>query len=107
MVKRFDVYLVKLAPVQGSEIAKMRPCAIVSPDSMNAALRTVIVAPMTTKRKGWPSRTPSEFMEKSGEVALDQIRAVDKSRLVEKLGTLDPHTAEAVCAALVEMFVYE
>jgi mRNA interferase MazF len=107
MVKQFEVYLVPLDPVRGSEIAKTRPCAIISPDAMNAALKTVIIAPLSGRKKGWPSRVFSIFQDKSGEIALDQIRTVDKSRLLSKLGALDGETAKRVCETLVEMFVYE
>lgn len=107
MVRRFDVYLVGLDPVMGSEIAKTRPCVIVSPDSMNAALRTVIVAPLSSANKRWPSRVPSSLNGHQGEVVLDQLRAIDKSRLLTNLGALDVGTAEAVSATLVEMFLYE
>ena len=103
-MKRFDVYLVRLDPTQGPEIAKRRPCTIVSPDSMNHALRTVIVAPLTTTRKEWPSRIACNFAGQRGEVALDQIRAVDKTRLDRRLGALKKGTTKAVCATLVEMF---
>jgi mRNA interferase MazF len=102
-MKRFDVYLVRLDPTRGSEIAKTRPCTIVSPDSMNQALRTVIVAPLTTTKKEWPSRVACVFGRTEGEIALDQIRAVDKTRLARRLGAVQKGTARAVCATLVEM----
>lgn len=103
-MKRFEVYLVQLDPTRGSEVAKTRPCTIVSPNSMNHALRTVIVAPLTTTRKEWPSRVGCVFGGRRGEIALDQMRAVYKSRLVRRLGTLQKRTAQAVCATLVEIF---
>ena len=103
-MKRFEVYLVRLDPTQGSEIAKTRPCAIVSPDSMNYALRTLIVAPMSSTRKGWPSRVECSFRGHDGEIALDQLRAVDKKRFGRRIGSLDKATSRMVSNALVEMF---
>ena len=103
-MKRFDIYLVRLDPTQGSEIAKTRPCVIVSPNSMNQPLRTVVVAPLTTTSKRWPSRVGCEIGGQRGEIALDQIRAIDKTRLVRRIGGLDKGTTRSVCATLVEMF---
>ena len=103
-MKRFDVFLVRLDPTQGSEIAKTRPCTIISPDAANQVLRTLIVAPMTATRKEWPTRVASSFGGNKGEVALDQIRAIDKSRLVRCIGALERDEAERVAATLVEMF---
>lgn len=104
VVHRFDVYLVNLDPTVGSEIQKTRPCAVISPDEMNRWIRTVIVAPMTTKERPYPTRVDCEFQSKQGQVVLDQIRAVDKERLVRKLGHLDATTQVAVLATLTEMF---
>jgi len=103
-IKRFGVYLVNLDPTLGSEIAKTRPCVVVSPDEMNDHLVTVLVAPMTQTVKGWPSRVVSRFTGVKGEVALDQLRAVDKGRLVKRQGTIEPKTRAAIFAALGEMF---
>ncbi len=103
--KRFDVYQVNLDPVVGSEIAKSRPCVIVSPDEMNQHLATVIVAPLTSSTKGWPSRVASRFNGQKGEIALDQLRAVDKRRLVHRLGELDETACAGVLATLVAIFV--
>jgi mRNA interferase MazF len=103
-VARFDVWLVRLDPSQGSEIRKTRPCLVVSPDEMNAWLRTVIVAPMTTASRDYPTRVPIRFGGKAGQVALDQLRAMDRERLVKKLGRAPQAAALAVCDALVEMF---
>lgn len=100
-----EVWLVSLDPVQGSEIRKTRPCLVISPDEMNRHLRTVIVAPMTTADRPYPTRVPLSFQGKHGQVALDQLRAVDRQRLVKKLGAVSGKTAEAVSARLVEMFV--
>jgi len=103
-VGRFDVYLVSLDPTVGSEIKKTRPCLIVSPDEMNRHIRTVIIAPMTTKGRQYPTRVPCRFRGKAGQVVLDQIRTVDAERLVRKLGRLDADTGIKVLAVLGEMF---
>ena len=104
VVNRFDVYLVNLDPTIGSEIKKTRPCVIISPDEMNRWIRTVIVAPMTTKGQSYPTRVFCEFQGKDGQVVLDQIRTVDKSRLVRKLGQLKKPTQREVLTVLAEMF---
>jgi mRNA interferase MazF len=104
VAKRFDVFLVNLDPTVGSEIKKTRPCLIISPDEMNRWIRTVIVAPMTTKGRHYPTRVMCEFQGKEGQVVLDQIRTVDKSRLVRKLGRLSQAEQGSVLAALAEMF---
>jgi len=103
-VNRFDVYLVELDPTVGSEIQKTRPCLVVSPDEMNHSIRTAIVAPMTTKGRPYPSRVACRFKNKNGQIVLDQIRAVDQSRLVKRLGIIDETTAESVLNVLAEMF---
>jgi mRNA interferase MazF len=103
-VARFEVHLVALDPTLGSEIQKTRPALIVSPDEMNRHLRTVIIAPMTTRGRDYPSRVPCTFAGKASQVALDQIRTVDRRRLVKRLGRLDGPTSEAVLDTLVEMF---
>lgn len=104
VIERLQVFLVRLDPATGAETAKTRPCVVVSPDELNRAVSTVIIAPMTTVRRGWPTRVEVFFQRKTGEIALDQIRAVDKSRLVKRLGKLDSETAEAVLDTLGEMF---
>ena len=101
---RFDVYRVRLDPTLGSEIQKTRPCLIVSPDEMNRRLRTVIIAPMTTGGQAYPTRVTCRFAGKSGQVALDQIRTVDKTRLVDRLGQLDAPTGRRVLDVLTRMF---
>lgn len=103
-VNRFEVYLVELDPTVGSEIQKTRPCLVVSPDEMNHGIRTAIVAPMTTKGRTYPSRVACRFKNKNGQIVLDQIRAVDQSRLVKRLGIIDETTAESVLNVLAEMF---
>lgn len=104
VVQRFDVYLVGLDPTIDSEINKVRPCLVVSPDEMNRWIKTVIVAPMTTKGQPYPTRVKCEFQGKEGQVVLDQIRTVDKTRLVQRLGRIDESTQTAVLAILAEMF---
>src|SRR5882724_3139951 len=88
-VNRFEVYLVNLDPTVGSEIKKTRPCLVVSPDEINHNVRTVIVAPLTTRGQAYPTRVLCRFKGKAGQVVLDQIRAVDRSRLIKKLGRID------------------
>jgi mRNA interferase MazF len=104
VIKRFEVYLVNLDPTIGSEIRKARPCLIISPDEMNRYISTVIVAPMTTKGRDYPTRVKCTFKGKEGHVVLDQLRTVDKSRLVQKLGRIDQQTLEEVLSILAEMF---
>lgn len=99
-----EVWLIDLDPLQGSGMRKPRPCAVVSPNEMNRILRTVVVAPMTTVERPYPSRVNVTFQGKKGQVALDQLRAVDRTRLVKKLGRLPAKAAEAASAVLVEMF---
>ena len=99
-----EVWLVSLDPTEGYEIQKTRPCLIVSPDEMNRHLRTVIIAPMTTVERPYPTRVNVLFQRKRGQVAVDQLRAVDRQRLVRKLGTVSVKTAQAVSGVLVEMF---
>jgi mRNA interferase MazF len=103
-INRFEVYVVNLDPTIGSEIRKTRPCLVVSPDDINHTIRTVIIAPMTTKVQNYPTRIPCRFKGKSGQVALDQIRTVDRSRLITRLGRIDGGTAAAVLDVLREMF---
>lgn len=103
-MKRFDLYLVQLNPTVGGEIKKTCPCVIISPDEMNDNINTVIIAPMTTKGKSYPTRIPCEFQGKKGNIVLDQIRTVDKTRLVKKLGTLTTSEKEQILSTLAEMF---
>ena len=104
VVKRFEVYLVNLDPTLGSEIQKTRPCLVISPDEMNNSIATVIIAPLTTKGRDYPTRVNCQFEGKDGQIVLDQIRTVDKSRLVKKLGKIGVNTQNEVLAALMEMF---
>lgn len=101
---RGEVYLIQLDPTRGSEIRKTRPCLVVSPDELNQHLRTVIVAPMTTGGQAYPWRVRCRFRERAGFVAIDQLRAVDSTRLVKRLGRVSPGTLTAVLAILQEMF---
>lgn len=103
-MNRFDVYRVRLDPTLGSEIRKTRPCVVISPDEMNRRLRTVIVAPMTTGGQPYPTRVACTFGGKSGQVALDQIRTVDKVRLIQNLGPLDASAGRRVLDVLSRMF---
>jgi mRNA interferase MazF len=104
VIKRFDVYLINLDPTIGSEIQKIRPCLVISPDEMNRFIKTVIVAPMTSKGTTYPTRVACRFQGKQGQVVLDQIRTVDKTRLIKKLGRVDKQTQMEVLSILAEMF---
>jgi mRNA interferase MazF len=104
-VKQYDLYLVNLDPTVGSEIRKTRPCLVLSPDEMNDSLRTVQVAPLTTTLRKYPWRVAITFQGKDGMVALDQIRTVDKGRLVRRLGRTTPTVIALVKAAVREMLV--
>ena len=103
-MNRFDVFLVALDPTIGREIKKTRPCTVISPDEMNHHIGTVIIAPMTTKTRAYPTRVLCTFQGVAGQVVLDQIRTVDKSRLVKKLGRLSPSASDRVLSVLGEMF---
>jgi mRNA interferase MazF len=103
-VKRFEVYLVNLDPTVGHEIKKSRPCLVISPDELNGYISTVIVAPMTTKGRNYPTRVPCTFQGKEGQVVMDQIRTVDKIRLVKRLGKIDSQTQGDVFSVLSELF---
>ena len=106
VVERFDVYLINLDPTIGSEIQKTRPCLVVSPDEMNRNIRTVIVAPMTSAQKDYPTRVPCAFKKKQGQIVLDRIRTVDKKRLIKKLGTIDPKAQLDTISILQRLFAY-
>jgi mRNA interferase MazF len=104
VVKRFEVYLITLDPTVGDEIQKTRPCLVISPNEMNRYIGTVMIAPMTTKGRVYPSRVTCRFQEKEGQVVLDQIRTVDKTRLIKRLGQLEQIEQQEVLAVLAEMF---
>lgn len=103
-VKRFDVCLVGLDPTKGSEIQKTRPCLVISPDEMNRHISTIIVAPMTSKGKNYPTRISCQFQGIQGQIVLDQIRTIDKTRIVKKLGNLSKATQKNVLESLAELF---
>lgn len=103
MVKQFEIYLINLDPTTGSEIKKTRPCIIISPNEMHG-LNTVIIAPMTSTCRLYPTRIPVFFEKKEGYIVLDQIRTVDKSRLVKMLGSIEKEIAHQVLKTLQEMF---
>ncbi len=88
VINRFEVYLINLDPTVGSEIEKTRPCLVISPDEMNHYIKTVIVAPMTTRGRSYPTRVKCQFKGREGQIVLDQIRTVDNNRLIRKLGRI-------------------
>ena len=102
--RRDEVWLIGLDPSKGTEIKKTRPCLVISPDEMNEPLQIVLVAPMTTTLRTYPTRVSVTFQNKTGQIALDQLRAVDRQRLVRRLGVVSTKTAEAVSNVLMEMF---
>ncbi|MGB8467830.1 MAG: type II toxin-antitoxin system PemK/MazF family toxin [Candidatus Babeliales bacterium] len=104
VIKQFNIYLIDLNPTQEHEINKARPCVVISPNEMNAHLQTLIIAPMTSKAKVYPTRVNIQFDGKQGQIILDQIRTVDKTRLIKKMGSLDKQTAHVVLQLLQEMF---
>jgi mRNA interferase MazF len=103
-VLRFEVHLISLDPTKGSEIRKTRPCLIISPDEMNKHIRTVIIAPMTSNIKNYPTRVTTTFQGKKGQIVLDQIRTVDKNRLIKNLGSISKAAEEKVLSVLQELF---
>ena len=105
-VAGFEIWLIRLDSAQGSELRKTRPVVVVSPDEMNAAIRTVVVCPLTSTRRNWPTRIAVDFDERAGDVALDQIRAMDQSRLVRRLGALTQEEAVKVSDKLQAMFAW-
>ncbi len=105
-VKRFEVYLINLDPTIGHEIKKTRPCLVISPNEMNRFISTIIVAPMTTKGRNYPTRISCTFQGKKRRIILDQIRTVDKKRLVKKLGTISKHAQKSTVNILQEMFSF-
>ncbi len=106
VVNRFDVCLISLEPTVGSEIKKIRPCLIISPDEMNHNIQTIIVAPMTTAGKDYPTRVRCTFQRKKGQIVLDQIRTIDKTRIIKKLGTIGPKTQLEVISVLQQLFAF-
>jgi mRNA interferase MazF len=106
VVKRFDVYLVNLDPTVGSEIQKTGPCLMISPDEMNRNIRTVIIAPMTSAQKEYPTRVSCTFQKKKGQIVLDQLRTIDKARLTRRLGTIDSKDQLEVISILQRLFTF-
>ena len=106
VVNRFDVYLINLDPTIGSEIQKTRPCLVISPDEMNRNIRTVIIATMTSVQKDYPTRVTCTFRKKQGQIVLDQIRTVEKERLIKKLGTIDPKAQLDTISILQRLLAY-
>ena len=104
-ISRFDIWLVQFDPTKGHEIKKKRPCILISPDEMSL-LKTAIVAPMTSKGFNFPTRIQCTFQGQKGLILLDQIRAIDKSRLVKKMGVISKTTQIKVCDCLQELFAY-
>ncbi|MFP4180165.1 MAG: type II toxin-antitoxin system PemK/MazF family toxin [Spirochaetaceae bacterium] len=102
---QYEVFLVALDPTLGHEIQKTRPCTVITPNEMNETISTVIIAPMTTRSRNYPSRVKIDFQNKEGWVVLDQIRAVDKKRLIKKLGSLRKAEIESIKNVLQEMLV--
>lgn len=105
VARQYEIFLVCLDPTIGHEIKKTRPCAVVSPDEMNENISTVIIAPMTSQSHPYPTRVPLKFQNKEGWVVLDQIRTVDRKRLIKKIGKLDSDTLRRVKSVLKEMLV--
>lgn len=104
VISRFEVHLVNLDPTISREIKKTRPCLVVSPNEMNYNVNTVIVAPMTTRGRPYPTRIPCRFKGKAGQVVLDQLRTVERRRLVKRLGQIDRRTGDRVLEVLAEIF---
>ena len=107
VINRFEVWLVNLDPTIGSEIKKTRPCLIISPNEANLYLDTVTASPMTTILRKYPTRVNCSFQKKKGQVAIDQLRTLDKKRLVKKLGKLDTTTCRKICNTLQSFFAFE
>ena len=105
-IRRFEVWLVGLNPTVGSEINKNRPCVVASPDEANIHLNTVIAVPLTSTKRDYPTRINCRFQEKEGQLAIDQIRSVDKSRFISKLGVMDDKTNKLLCDVLKETFEF-
>lgn len=104
VVNRFDVFLVNLDPTVGAEMKKTRPCLIVSPDESNRHLKTVVIAPMTSKGRSYPTRVPVLFQEQEGQIAIDQIRVISRERLVKRLGKIEAKTQKQVADTLQAFF---
>jgi mRNA interferase MazF len=104
VIKRFDVFLINLDPTIGAEIQKTRPCVIISPNEMNRNIATVIIAPMTSRGRSYPTRINCQFQGKDGQIILDQIRTIDKTRLIKKLGQINQEEQALVLSTLTKIF---
>jgi len=105
VIKQYDVFLISLDPTIGHEIKKSRPCVIISPNEMNKYISTVIIAPMTSQSHYYPTRVPVKFKKKDGWVVLDQLRTVDKKRLIKKIGKIEHKTISSIKSIIKEMLV--
>lgn len=105
VIKQYEVYLISLDPAIGHEIKKARPCVIISPDEMNKNISTVIIAPMTTQSLFYPTRIPLKFTGKEAWIVLDQLRTVDRKRLIKKLGEIEQKIINQVKPIIKEMLV--
>ncbi|HAK44771.1 MAG TPA: growth inhibitor PemK [Spirochaeta sp.] len=105
VINQYDVFLINLDPTIGYEIKKTRPCLVISPDEMNTFIKTIIIAPMTTKSRKYPTRVSVDFDNKEGWIVLDQLRTIDRQRLIKKLGKISGSEIAAVKAVLKEMLV--
>lgn len=105
VINQYEVYLINLDPTIGYEIQKSRPCLVISPNEMNHNISTIIIAPMTTKSRNYPTRVKLQFDEKNGWIVLDQIRTIDKRRIIKKLGTIESKTVTKVKEVLNEMLI--
>jgi len=106
IIKRFEIYRVNLDPTAGREMQKTRPAVVISPNEVNDALGTILLAPITSSRRNFPTRTAFELDENENYIALDQFRAVDKTRLNKKISVVSRETAQPVCEKLQELFTY-
>lgn len=104
-ISQYAVYLINLDPTIGHEIKKTLPCLVISPDEMNNNIRTVIIAPMTTKSHKYPTRVPLRFQGKKGWIVLDQVRTIDQKRIIKKLGKITDHSIQEVKSVLKEMLI--
>jgi len=105
VINQYEVFLINLDPTIGNEIKKSRPCLVVSPNEMNHNISTVIIAPMTTKSRSYPTRVKLKFSQKTGWIVLDQIRTIDKRRIIKKMGVVETTTSDKVKKILKEMLV--
>ncbi len=105
VINQYEVFLINLDPTVGKEIKKSRPCLVISPNEMNHNISTIIIAPMTTKSRNYPTRLNLQFKKKIGWIILDQIRTIDKSRIIKKLGAIESKTIKKVKEVLKEMLI--